>query len=134
MRSFRSAAILATAAIGGALLFGNPAGALPFTPAQATVPAKIGDTLPTLQVRNRGGAVAAGILGGLIVGGIIASQGPYYEGYPPYGYDAPYPAYGYYPAYPGGGGATAYCARRFRSYDPMSGTYLGYDGLRHPCP
>jgi len=28
----------------------------------------------------------------------------------------------------------AYCARRFRSYDPASGTYLGYDGLRHPCP
>ena len=20
------------------------------------------------------------------------------------------------------------------SYDPASGTYLGYDGLRHPCP
>ncbi len=27
-----------------------------------------------------------------------------------------------------------YCARRFKSYDPGSGTYLGYDGLRHPCP
>ncbi len=22
----------------------------------------------------------------------------------------------------------------YRSYDPGSGTYLGYDGLRHPCP
>ena len=28
----------------------------------------------------------------------------------------------------------AYCARRFKSYDPGSGTYLGYDGLRHSCP
>ena len=28
----------------------------------------------------------------------------------------------------------AYCAQRFRSYDPASGTYLGYDGRRHPCP
>ena len=28
----------------------------------------------------------------------------------------------------------AYCAQRFRSYDPASGTYLGYDGMRHPCP
>ena len=28
----------------------------------------------------------------------------------------------------------AYCARRFKSYDPASGTYLGYDGLRHSCP
>jgi hypothetical protein len=24
--------------------------------------------------------------------------------------------------------------QRFRSYDPASGTYLGYDGQRHPCP
>lgn len=30
--------------------------------------------------------------------------------------------------------AVAYCERRFRSYDPASGTYLGYDGYRHPCP
>lgn len=30
--------------------------------------------------------------------------------------------------------AIAYCARRFRSYDPGSQTYLGRDGLRHPCP
>lgn len=27
----------------------------------------------------------------------------------------------------------AYCARRYRSYDPRSRTYLGYDGLRHYC-
>ncbi len=30
--------------------------------------------------------------------------------------------------------AIAYCARRFRSYDPLSETYLGRDGLRHSCP
>ncbi|MGC1923977.1 MAG: BA14K family protein [Pseudolabrys sp.] len=24
--------------------------------------------------------------------------------------------------------------QRFRSYDPGSGTYVGYDGLRHRCP
>jgi len=57
-----------------------------------------------------------------------------------YGYD-----YGYYPydddayAYvaPGPaveGDSVAYCQQRFRSYDPSTGTYLGYDGLRHPCP
>ncbi|WP_341874514.1 BA14K family protein [Methylobacterium nodulans] len=28
----------------------------------------------------------------------------------------------------------AACAQRFKSYDPKSGTYLGYDGRRHPCP
>jgi hypothetical protein len=26
-----------------------------------------------------------------------------------------------------------YCARRYRSYDPESGTYMGKDGVRHPC-
>jgi BA14K-like protein len=27
----------------------------------------------------------------------------------------------------------SYCAQRYRSYDPASGTYMGYDGRRHPC-
>ena len=31
-------------------------------------------------------------------------------------------------------GDPSYCKQRFRSYDPASGTYLGYDGRRHPCP
>ena len=55
-----------------------------------------------------------------------------YAGYP---YDDTYAYYGD-DAYVVGG-ATAdpgYCARRYRSYDPASGTFLGYDGLRHPCP
>jgi hypothetical protein len=26
------------------------------------------------------------------------------------------------------------CMQRFRSYDPGTGTYLGRDGNRHPCP
>ncbi len=43
---------------------------------------------------------------------------------------APHYAYGPY-AY---NGAEGYCASRFRSDDPYSHTYLGYDGLRHPCP
>ncbi|WP_424629432.1 BA14K family protein [Bradyrhizobium sp. SYSU BS000235] len=28
----------------------------------------------------------------------------------------------------------AYCAQRYRSYDPRSGTYLSTDGNRYPCP
>lgn len=28
----------------------------------------------------------------------------------------------------------AYCARRFRSYDPVSQTFIGPDGVRYPCP
>jgi hypothetical protein len=27
-----------------------------------------------------------------------------------------------------------YCAQQYRSYDPASVTFLGYDGLRHHCP
>jgi hypothetical protein len=27
----------------------------------------------------------------------------------------------------------ASCAERYRSYDPASGTFLGYDGRRHEC-
>lgn len=67
---------------------------------------------------RRGGIGAGAVLGGLaagaLVGGALAAQGPVYA--------AP------------GGDPVAYCLQRFRSYDPASGTYLGYDGLRHPCP
>ena len=65
-----------------------------------------------------GPGFGAGLLGGAIIGGILAA--PYYYG----------PYYG--PGY--GGNAVSYCMQRFRSYDPGSGTYLGYDGYRHPCP
>jgi hypothetical protein len=39
----------------------------------------------------------------------------------------------YYPPQ-GSGGDQTWCARRYRSYDPASGTYLGHDGLRRRCP
>ena len=58
---------------------------------------------------------------------------------PPAAYPRGYPyspgynySYGYSPNQ--GGGDVGYCMRRFRSYDPRSGTYLGFDGLRHHCP
>ena len=41
---------------------------------------------------------------------------------------------GAYAFAPNAGNGTASCEQRFRSYDPASGTYLGFDGLRHPCP
>jgi hypothetical protein len=31
------------------------------------------------------------------------------------------------------GADDSYCAQRYRSYDPASGTFMGYDGRRHPC-
>lgn len=27
----------------------------------------------------------------------------------------------------------AYCARKYQSFDPRSGTFLGFDGFRHLC-
>lgn len=75
------------------------------------------------------GAPLAGFAAGAIIGGALASgsyYGPgYYYGPGPYYYDD----YAYSP-----GGSVAYCEQRYRSYDPASGTYLGYDGVRHPCP
>jgi hypothetical protein len=71
------------------------------------------------------GAVAAGVIGGAIAAATAPVWGPDY-----YAYDY-YPAYGP-PVAPGG--AVAYCEARFRSYNPATGTYLGYDGVYHPCP
>jgi BA14K-like protein len=31
------------------------------------------------------------------------------------------------------GDRNAYCARKYRSYNPYSGTYTGYDGRQHYC-
>jgi hypothetical protein len=36
-------------------------------------------------------------------------------------------------AYADVNGDASYCAQRYRSYDPASGTYLGRDGRRHVC-
>ena len=69
-----------------------------------------------------------GLATGLAIGSAFAA--PYYYGPPAAYYDEPPVAYYRAP----GGDATAYCMQRFRSYDPRSGTYLGNDGLRHPCP
>jgi len=44
-------------------------------------------------------------------------------------------AFAYEPSRTGKRGSSAQeCVQRFKSYDPDSGTYLGYDGHRHPCP
>ena len=94
------------------------------------------------------GVAAAGTAGGMDGMAAIGVGGGFYPGFvagaaigsafaSPYYFDD---AYGYYddsPAVevvPSGGDDVAYCQQRFRSYDVSSGTYLGYDGMRHPCP
>ena len=132
MRTVQSALIFTALTIGAASFSTGSVSALPLGSAAggAELAARLDQASPIMQVRSRrgDGGVAAGIIGGMILGGIIASQRPYYYNYPPYGY------YGYYRSYPYGDPAIAYCMRRFKSYDPYSMTYLGYDGFRHPCP
>lgn len=87
---------------------------------------------------NFGAGVAAGVAGAAI-GGALASQayygGPgYYDAGPGYYDDQYYDGGAVVAEVPAGGGDVAYCMQTYRSYDPQSGTYLGYDGLRHPCP
>lgn len=82
---------------------------------------------------DRRGGVGFGLAAGAVAG---AALGGYYGGRY-YGYDDGYYAdsgYGQAYAYEGGDDGVGYCMQRYRSYDPNSGTFLGYDGLRHPCP
>jgi hypothetical protein len=70
-----------------------------------------------------GAGIAAGVIGAAIIGGAIANnrRHEYYEEHRDYGP-------------PPDDDAVEYCMHRYRSYDPDSGTYMGYDGYRHPCP
>jgi hypothetical protein len=90
------------------------------------------------------GAVAAGVVGGAVAAATSPLWAPGYYDYAPgysygpnYSYDydsapASYMASG--PAVVAQNNEASYCAARFRSYDPASGSYLGFDGMRHPCP
>lgn len=148
--------IVATALAGCAAL-AAPASAAPLAPASAAVvSAKVdSDLLQNVQWRpygyygpgyyryNRGPAVgagiAAGVIGGALAAGALAAPPP-----PPvYVYPAPAPVYVAPPAYaaPRAYGysvedtdAVAYCSRRFRSYNPETGTYIAKGGVERPCP
>ena len=105
----------------------------------------------------RGGRVvvrSGGYGGGGYYGGEqVYDSAPIYDSCSGYGYGyAPTPGYGYAPApgyaptpgyapapgyatgYQAGAADVAYCVRRYRSYDPSSGTYIGRDRRRYPCP
>jgi hypothetical protein len=76
---------------------------------------------PRYYRRGNGGAAAAGVIGGLaagaIIGGAIASQGAQ-AGPLPKTQDPDF---------------IAYCSRRYRSFDPIDGTFLARDGNRYEC-
>jgi hypothetical protein len=61
--------------------------------------------------------------------GYAGAYGGYYGGGDYYGYDTS-SSYGSYAADDG----TAYCARRYRSFDAQSGTFLANNGHRYYCP
>src|SRR5262249_19304886 len=64
--------------------------------------------------------------GWAVAGGLLATAPTYYYGVGfgnGFGYEVP--------LYDD---AAAYCMRRFRSYDRVTGTYLGRGGYRYPCP
>jgi hypothetical protein len=78
-----------------------------------------------------------GFAAGAIIGGALAAPyyyGGYYGGYYPAPYYPAYSAPGYYGGGPAEGGDVDYCMQRYHSYDPRTGTFLGFDGARHPCP
>jgi hypothetical protein len=126
----KSAATVAIAAV-----LASPAAVASAAPMIDGSALKTAAPVPLEDVRWHGGwgwglgAFAAGA----IIGGALAA--PYYYGpgyYPGPYYPAPYYARPYYEGAPAGD--VAYCAQRYRSYDPASGTFLGNDGHRHPCP
>jgi hypothetical protein len=91
------------------------------------------------------GAGAAAVATGALIGGAIATQnqgyyypqngGYYYPAQTYSGYSDPGYVYGdAAPAVYNNGDSVAYCEQTYRSYDPASGSYLGYDGYRHACP
>jgi len=124
---------IAAAAMIIVVLAGGAVSAAPLLPARiSTISGAVPDGVPVRWRGHRGGGagVAAGLAAGLIIGGLLTA--PRY-------YDEPYPYYGYYPPRyvgPIGYGAPgweAYCFSRYRSFDPVSGTYLGRNGHRHYC-
>jgi len=100
------------------------------------------------------GAFAADVIGGTVAAVTSPLWAPgYYDYYPGYAYGPTYAAPGYYGYSPGYAYGPAYaapnavmaqsgpsaatiasCEARFRSYNPSTGMYTGYDGQQHPCP
>ncbi len=83
--------------------------------------------------RGRGigaGGIAAGVIGGLAAGALLGGALSGAQAAPAYGYAPGQPVGNVYGADPE---FVNYCASRYRSFDPASGTFLGNDGRRYPC-
>jgi hypothetical protein len=158
MITFRNGCAIAAVALALPMAAMSSGHAAPLAPSQSFSAAHAGadnSFVTEVQYRRRGygyggygyrrgwgpgAGVGVGLAAGALIGGAIAAgSNPYYYG-PGYGYGYGGPAYYGAPApvvvapgY-GGGDAEAYCMRRYRSYDPASGTYLNNDGNRYPCP
>ena len=86
---------------------------------------------------RRGLGFGVGFATGALVSTALAAPWYYYDDYDyyapayyDYGYDASFYDYGY----DYDDSAIRYCETRYKSYDPVTRTYVGYDGRRHPCP
>jgi len=147
---------IALIALGGGVMALTPASAMPLSTGKTTGLELIAasDLIETVQNRRRPGvrsgvrrgrpvanayrphrrgavrrghssaagvAAAAGVIG--VLGAIAASQAAAAHAEPVY--VRPGPVYD---------DAIAYCMQRFRSYDPRTGTYVGYDGRVRYCP
>jgi BA14K-like protein len=134
-----AAALLCSA---GIALTATSASAMPANPALKNA---VAGAVENVRWGRGWGWGLGGFAAGAIIGSAIAAP-YYYGGYYPYGYYPAYPAYGYPPPPPPGyyggpaygaaapaGGDANYCAQRYKSYDPGTGTFLGFDGQRHPC-
>jgi hypothetical protein len=81
--------------------------------------------------RHRGDNWGPWVAGGLLGLGLYGLSQNYDDGYDGYAY---YNGNDYaYDNEPSAGGY-ARCEATFRSFDPSSGTYVGYDGVRRMCP
>ncbi|MGB3445098.1 MAG: BA14K family protein [Xanthobacteraceae bacterium] len=120
----RFAKMVGTALLVGstALAFAMPANSAPLVTAQSALSVTAPSSIDNVQYRrwhghhhHHGGGGAGALIGGLaagaIIGGAIAAG----------------------QANAAAQQHAAYCAQRYRSYDPASNTFLARDGNRYPC-